>query len=92
MLYTVFYSMIVSSSQVLDVNRTTKAGFTGSLVVVEGLDKFTGHQLRITAKNENLLAHELLHNGSVGKLLACTPDLITIIDTDTGETFFHCRK
>ena len=40
MLYTVFYSMIVSSSQVLDVNRTTKAGFTGSLVVVEGLDKF----------------------------------------------------
>ena len=67
------------------MNRTTDAGFTGSRVVIEGLDKFTGHQLRITAKNENLLAHELLRNGSVGKLLACTPDLITIIDTDTGK-------
>ena len=46
---------------------------------------FTGYQLRITVKNDNLLAHKLLRIDSVGKLLAGTPDLITIINTDTGK-------
>ena len=71
--------------QVCDVDRSSAHGFTGSLVSVEGLGQFTGHTIRVTAKNENLLAQQLLPDGSVGKLLACTPDLIAVIDSDTGE-------
>ena len=71
--------------QVCDVDRSSAHGFTGSLVSVEGLGQFTGHMIRVTAKNENLLAQQLLPDGSMGKLLACTPDLIALIDSDTGE-------
>lgn len=71
--------------QVYDVERSSAHGFTGSLVSIEGLGQFTGHVIRVTAKNENLLAQQVLPNGTVGQLLASTPDLIAIIDSDTGQ-------
>ena len=45
------------------------------------------------AKNENLIARRLNSNGCVGDVLAVTPDLITIIDSDTGMTkIFNCHN
>ena len=67
------------------MDRSSAHGFTGSLVSIEGLGQFAGHVIRVTAKNENLLAQQVLPNGTIGQLLACTPDLIAIIDSDTGE-------
>lgn len=72
------------------MDRSSAHGFTGSLVTVEGLGQFTGHMIRVSAKNENLLAQQLLLDGTMGQLLACTPDLIAIIDSDTGgSVLFH---
>ena len=48
------------------------------------------------AKNENLIARRLNSNGCIGDVLAVTPDLITIIDSDTGMTKnihkLHCTS
>ena len=52
-------------------------------VVVEGLEEYAGHQLRVLAKNENYIAQRV-NNGENLEVLACTPDLISIIDSDTG--------
>lgn len=51
--------------------------------IVEGLNEYTGRQLRVLAKNENYIAQKMT-NGAPQDVLACTPDLITIIDSDTG--------
>ena len=70
--------------QVISVQRATKGGFSTLETVVEGLDGYSGHQLRVLAKNENYIAQRI-HNGALKEVLACTPDLISIIDSNTGK-------
>ncbi len=41
----------------------------------------------ILVKNENLVAYELNSDGNKGKVLAVTPDLITIVDSDSGMVY-----
>ena len=65
------------------MQRSTSGGFSSVEVVVEGLDEYAGHQLRVLAKNENYIAQRV-SNGENLEVLACTPDLISIIDSDTG--------
>ena len=81
-------SFFVSGSQVIRVDRVSGAGFTTVEVLIEGLDSFAGYQLSVQAKNENYVArcYDVSSGKKVeGPVLACTPDLITIIDSDTGE-------
>lgn len=40
--------------------------------------------IQINAKNENLVARKVDDNGAVGRVLATTPDLITVVDSDSG--------
>ena len=66
----------------------TEAGFSRLVAVVEGLEDYTGALIKIYAKNENYIAQELEKSGSKlvdGVVLASTPDLICVIDSDTGE-------
>ena len=65
--------------QVVSVVRATLGGFTRVEATVEGLEGYTGHKVEVQAKNENYIAQ---HVG--GAVLACTPDLISVIDSDTG--------
>ena len=56
--------------------------------VVEGLDVFAGHHVKLIAQNEFYIAQYIETDGSQpvdGPVLVCTPDLICVIDSDTGE-------
>ena len=71
--------------------RDSGAGFTRVTCVVEGLDDFIGHQIKIKAKNENYVAQKVGMKGEELEVLACTPDLISIIDSNTGQSCdFSC--
>ena len=79
--YTVFQWQVVKLDRVLD------AGFTHVIAVIEGLDEFSGHQVKLIAKNEFYIARIVGGTGRVvtdGPVLACTPDLICVIDSDKG--------
>ena len=53
--------------------------------VVEGLEQFAGYHLRIRTKNENYIAERVDQKGeTVEEVLAVTPDLIAIVDSNTG--------
>ena len=72
----------------IHVDRVSGAGFTTVEAFVEGLDDFAGYQLQVQAKNENYIARcfDVSSGKRVeGPVLACTPDLITIIDSESGE-------
>ena len=72
----------------IQVNRVSTVGFTTVESLIEGLDDFAGYQLKVQAKNENYIAQSFdVSSGKVveGPVLATTPDLICIIDSDTGE-------
>lgn len=65
------------------------AGFTTIEALVEGLDEHAGHQLRVLAKNEYYIAQRVV-NGDHRNILACTPDLICIIHSDSGWCDVEC--
>lgn len=70
------------------MDRKSGAGFTKVVSVVEGLESFAGHQVRIQAKNENYVAERVCPNNT--EILACTPDLISIVDSNTGTCTCAC--
>ena len=65
--------------RVQDVERRTIGGFARGETSIEGLDQFRGRTLRLSFQNEFLIAH--LDDEPV----VTTPDLITLLDIDTGE-------
>ena len=75
-------------TQIITVHRETKAGFTTIEALVEGLNEYAGYQLRVLAKNENYVAQQMI-NGRHGEVLAVTPDLICIIDSDNGQLYIY---
>ena len=71
--------------QVVSAVRVVSGGFTTLSFVVEGLEEYAGHYVRIQAKNENYIAERVDQRGEKSlDVLACTPDLIVVIDSDTG--------
>lgn len=67
------------SGRVVDVSRRTVRGFARAEVVVDGLGADLGSRLVLQTQNEHLLA---ARDGSV---VATTPDLIIVVDTDSGK-------
>ena len=65
----------------------TTGGFNRGFVKVEGMETFCGKQAIIDFQNENLI----IKIGNVATsdddldMVACVPDLISIVDHDTGE-------
>jgi DUF917 family protein len=64
--------------KIVDVDRRTTGGFVRGSVVIEGSGEDAGRVLRLEIQNENLAAFE------DGKVVACVPDLITVVDAQTG--------
>lgn len=62
----------------VDIRRRTEGGFTKGEAVFEGTDACRDRMMRLFFQNEFLLATE------DGKSLAVTPDLISLLDQDTG--------
>ena len=75
--------------QVLSVEDITEPGFDELVVIVEGLEDYAGARIKIRTKNENYIAWEPKGSGTKPEdddvVLTCTPDLICVINSDTGE-------
>lgn len=65
--------------KIVDVRREILGGFARGHVVLDGLDRDTGRTARIAIQNENLILEV------DGETLACVPDLIMLLDQDSGE-------
>ncbi|WP_301173443.1 DUF917 domain-containing protein [Brevibacillus nitrificans] len=64
--------------KVVDVDRRTDDGWAKGAVKIEGLFGYQGQQMELRVQNENMLA-------KVDNRLVCvTPDLISVIDAETG--------
>lgn len=65
--------------KVVDVQRRTEAGFAKGEATLEGIAEDVGRRLSIHFQNEHLVAKV------DGEIVASVPDLITVLDLDTGE-------
>jgi DUF917 family protein len=70
---------LVHTGKVVDVTRRTVTGFARGEAVVTGLDGAAGGTMVLRFQNEHLIA-EL-----DGEVLVTTPDLIVVVDAETGE-------
>lgn len=68
----------IFEGRVIDVARRTETGFARGDAKFEGVDAYRGRSYRIAFQNEFLIAEQ------DGKPLVTTPDLITLLDADTG--------
>jgi hypothetical protein len=66
------------AGKIVDVERRTEGGFVRGDVQLEGLDSYAGHQLGVSFQNENLAAT------LDGEVIVSVPDLIVILDQETG--------
>jgi DUF917 family protein len=67
------------SGKVVDIDRVTDGGFTRGSVTVQGVGADRGRLLRVEIQNENLVVIE------DGAVLVSVPDLVTVVDSETGE-------
>ena len=71
----------------MDVSRQTSTGFSRGFVLIEGFGDYSGQTIQIELQNEFLIAHPQLTQSpdpTYGPPTATVPDLIALIDTDTG--------
>ena len=66
--------------RVVDVDRRTEGGFARGSARIEGLDAHEGRQLTLKFQNEFLIAED-----EAGTPRAMTPDLICLLDLETGQ-------
>jgi DUF917 family protein len=64
--------------KIIDVERRTTGGFARGSALIEGLAEDSGRTLRLEIQNENLVALE------DGRVLASVPDIITVLDDESG--------
>jgi DUF917 family protein len=70
---------LVIGGKITDVERVNDGGFTRGSVTIEGVGADRGRLVRVELQNENLVVLE------DGLVVAIVPDLITIVDSETGE-------
>jgi len=71
---------ILFEGRVMDVDRRTEGGFAKGSCKIIGLDKYSGQEISLEFQNEFLLA-----KSTEGKPIAMTPDLICLLDLETGQ-------
>lgn len=64
--------------KVTDIDRKTETGFARGIAKIEGIGADQGDTLELFFQNEHLLAKK------GGKVVCMTPDLIAVLDADTG--------
>jgi DUF917 family protein len=70
---------VLHTGKIVDVARRTATGFARGEGTVEGIRADAGHRLVLHFQNEHLLAER------DGAIQATTPDLIMVLESDTGE-------
>jgi len=69
----------IFEGKVVDVHRRTEGGFARAEAAIEGLGADAGSTLWLYSQNEHLVAQR------DGELVASVPDLIIVLETDTGQ-------
>ncbi|AEM40164.1 DUF917 domain-containing protein [Ketogulonicigenium vulgare] len=64
--------------RIVDIERRTVGGFARGKVILNGTDDWKGHEMSIDFQNEFLLAMR------DGEVVVTTPDLISLVDAETG--------
>ncbi len=72
------HAKAIFSGKLLDLERHNTRGFAVGHALFEGLDSHAHSQLKVSFQNEYLLAKD-----EGGKVVACTPDIISIHDEST---------
>lgn len=67
------------TGKVADVVRRTSGGFARGTAVLEGTGTYDGRRMELEFQNENLVARR------DGTVVASVPDLICVLESDTGE-------
>ncbi len=62
-----------------DVERRTEAGFAKGEATIHGIENYTDSEMKLQFQNEHLVAIQ------DGEIVVSVPDLITILDIETGE-------
>jgi DUF917 family protein len=70
---------VIWRGKISDVERRTVTGFARGEASIAGIGEFDGRSLRVAFQNEFLVAQD------GDDVLATTPDLITVLDDETGE-------
>ncbi|XP_069112790.1 uncharacterized protein [Argopecten irradians] len=74
------------AGKIVDVSRETTGGFNKGFLKIVGTDEFSDKKGVIEFQNENLIAR--IGTGfqtDKTEIVSCVPDLITVVDSDTGE-------
>jgi uncharacterized protein len=71
--------LVLFRGKIVDVQRRTQHGWALGEAVFAGMDSDLGSSLKVQFQNENLVAIR------EGEILATVPDLIAILDADTGQ-------
>lgn len=69
---------VIFNGRVTDVDRRTIGGFARGSARFDGLDKWKGHSFKLDFQNEFLMAER------DGRIICTTPDLITLLEAETG--------
>ncbi len=72
---------LLFGGKIVDVARWTTEGFARGRLEIEGFAAYAGTALQIEFQNENLIARVAPR----GEIVATVPDLICIVDTETGR-------
>ena len=70
---------LLFDGKITDLTRSTTDGFARGHVLIEGSEQFKNNTLKIEFQNENLIAY------INDKIVCMVPDLICIIDSETGD-------
>jgi DUF917 family protein len=70
---------VLFRGKIVDIERRTMRGWSVGEAVMEGMGEFAGSKMTVSFQNENLVAVR------ADEVVASVPDLITIIDSDSGE-------
>ena len=66
--------------KITDVQRRTEGGFAVGEASIDGVGDCEGRDLQLDFQNENLVARDSEHG-----VVASVPDLITVLDAETGD-------
>ncbi len=74
----------IFAGKIVDVQRKTVGGFARGELLTEGLGTYRGDWMHIAFQNENLVAWRG-NRDSRDEVVACVPDLICMLESETGE-------
>lgn len=69
---------VIFHGRVSDIDRRTVGGFARGTAKFEGVDEWRSHSFKLDFQNEFLMAER------DGKILVTTPDLITLLEAESG--------